>query len=114
LGPIEPAAITAATLLASRALDSFGGKAGESIWAGMARLARVVTRKVRGHPDVAAALDKLVAEPTDPDRIRDLGRGLARLAADDPVFGRELARLIADAKGDPVIGSFATYVDGLA
>jgi hypothetical protein len=38
VGPTEPAAITAATLLATKALEGFAGQVGETTWAGMSRL----------------------------------------------------------------------------
>jgi hypothetical protein len=114
MGPIEPAAITAATLLATRALEALGGKAGESTWAGMGRLVALVRDKLRGHRGAETTLALLEERPDDPHRIRELGELLAVLAAQDTAFHQELATLIADARRDPIVGPLATQVYGQA
>jgi hypothetical protein len=40
MAPIEPAAITAAALLDTKALEAVGSRVGEHAWAGMGRLRR--------------------------------------------------------------------------
>jgi hypothetical protein len=114
MGPIEPAAITAATLLATKALEALGGKAGEHTWAGMGRLIALVRRKVTGHQPAEIALTEVERHPDDQDRIRALAELLAALAARDAVFHRELAALVTDAREDPVVGPLATQVYGQA
>jgi hypothetical protein len=111
---IQPAAITAATLLAGRALDVLGGRARESTWAGMDRLAAVVRRKVRGHREGEAALAAVEHHPDDPGRVQALAAALTSLAVDEPAFQAELTELVAHAKRDPRIGAFTTHVEGLA
>jgi hypothetical protein len=111
---IQPAAITAATLLAGRALDALGGRARESTWAGMDRLAAVVRRKVSGHREGEAALAAVEHHPDDPGRVQALAAALTSLAADEPAFQAELTELVAQAKRDPSIGAFTTHVEGLA
>jgi tetratricopeptide (TPR) repeat protein len=114
MGPIEPAAITAATLLATKALEALGGKAGEHTWTGMGRLIALVRRKVTGYQPAETALTEVERHPDDHDRIRALAEQLAALAAQDAAFHRELAALISDARRDPSIGSLATRVYGQA
>jgi len=113
-GPIEPAAITAATLLATKTLEGVAGKAGESTWAGMGRLATLVRRKVSGHPAAETALAQVEQHPDDHGRIRDLAELLTAFATRDAAFHRELAALVAEAKQDATIGAFTTHVEGLA
>src|SRR6266508_3291639 len=108
MGPIEPAAITAATLLASKALEGLGGKAGEATWAGMGRLVEVVHRKLTGDPRAASTLEQVERHPDDVDYIRDLAGALAAVAADDDAFRRELLALVADARRNPAVGALAT------
>jgi hypothetical protein len=114
MGPIEPAAITAATLLASKALEALGGKAGESTWAGLGRLVTLVRRKVTGHRQAEVALAEIEQHPDDQAGICRLAEILAALGAQDAGFHRELAALVADARRDPVVGLLATQVYGQA
>ena len=114
MGPIEPAAITAATLLATKALEAFGGKAGETTWVGMSRLVALVRRTVTDHRQAESALAEVERHPDDQARIRELGELLAAFAARDAAFHRELASLVADARRDPTIGPLATRVYGQA
>jgi hypothetical protein len=55
MGPIEPAAVAAATLLATNALEASGGRAGEPTWAGMSPLVTLVRDQVLGHRGPASA-----------------------------------------------------------
>jgi tetratricopeptide (TPR) repeat protein len=112
MGPIEPVAITAATLLATKALESLGGQAGTSAWAGLERLAGLVRRKVTGHQPAEDALAEVERHPGDQNRVRALAETLAAFGAQDVAFQRELVTLVADARGDPVVGSLATRVYG--
>jgi len=114
MGPIEPAAITAAALLATKALEALGGKVGEHTWAEMGRLIALVRHKVTGHQPAETALSEVERHPDDQNRIRTLAELLAALAAQDATFHRELAALVADARRDPLIGSLATRVYGQA
>jgi tetratricopeptide (TPR) repeat protein len=110
MGPIEPAAITAAALLATKALESLGAKTGETTWAGLARLLELVRRKVGGDRQGEAALAELEQHPSDQDRIRRLAEVLTSFGAFDEGFHRKLVALVTEARDDPVIGSLATQV----
>jgi tetratricopeptide (TPR) repeat protein len=114
MGPIEPAAITAATLLATKAMEALGGKAGETTWAGMGRLVALVRRRFGGHHRAESTLAELDEHPEDADRIRDLAELLTSFAAQDAAFRRELVELVTDARHDPSVGPLATEVYGQA
>jgi hypothetical protein len=114
VGPIEPAAITAATLLATKAPEAVGGQAGERTWAGMTQLAALVRRKVTGHRQAETTLAQVQQPPEDTDRIRELAGLLAAFAAQDAGFHRDLAALVDQARRDPVVGQLATQVYGQA
>jgi hypothetical protein len=114
VGPIEPAAITAATLLATKALEALGSQAGERTWAGMTQLVALVRRKVTGHRHAETTLAQVQQHPQDTDRIRELGELLAAFAAQDVAFHREVVALLDQARRDPVVGQLATRVYGQA
>jgi hypothetical protein len=103
--PTEPAALTAATLLATNAFEALGGRAGKPTWAGMAQLLSLVRRRATGHRQAETALAKVEQHPDDQDRVRELSGLLAALAAQDAAFHRELAALVDQARRDPVVGS---------
>jgi NB-ARC domain len=110
MGPIEPAAIMAATLLATKALESLGSKTGETTWAGLARLLELVRRKVAGHRQGEAALAEVEQHPSDQDRIRRLAEVLTAVGDHDEGFHRKLVALVTEARDDPAIGSLVTQV----
>ena len=114
MGPIEPAAITAATLLASKALEAVGGRLGEHAWAGMGRLAALVRDRFRGDRGAEVRLAELHQHPDDPDRVHEVARLLAGLAAQDDAFRQELTVLVDEARHDPTVGPLATRVYGQA
>jgi hypothetical protein len=114
MAPIEPAAITAATLLATKALEAVGSQAGERTWAGMSGLVTLVRRKVAGNSQAETALAQAQQHPQDPEPVRALGELLATFAAQDAAFHRDLVALIDQARRDPVVGFLATRVYGQA
>jgi hypothetical protein len=114
VGPIEPAAITAAILLATKALEALGSQAVERTWAGMTQLVALVRRKVTGHRQAETALAQVQQHPEDADHIRELGELLAAFAIQDAAFHRDLAALVDQARRDPMLGSLATQVYGQA
>jgi hypothetical protein len=75
--------LTAAGLVAKRALEAAGGKAGEGAWAGLNRLAETVRRLFAGDRKVTESLDRLESEPSSPGRAEELAKVFeARLLAD--------------------------------
>jgi hypothetical protein len=114
VAPIEPAAITAAALLATKALEALGGKAGEITWAGMSRLVALIRSRVAGHRRAETALARLERHPDGHEHVRELAELLTTFAAQDAGFHRDLVALVADARRDPTIGSLAAQVYGQA
>jgi hypothetical protein len=57
-------ALTVAGLLAKKALEAAGGKAGEGAWAALGRIANAVRSRFRSDPDVTETLERLEARPT--------------------------------------------------
>jgi tetratricopeptide (TPR) repeat protein len=113
MGPTEPAALAAASLLAAGEVDEQGGQARTSAWPGQALLAGLVQQAVTDR-DVAAVLDAATARPQDPAAVSALAQVLAVLAAENPAFRAELARLVGQAEHDPAIGQLATTIAGHA
>jgi len=74
MAPIEPAAITAAALLATKALEAVGGRVGEHAWAGMGRLTTLVRNKLRGDQRAETVLAEVEQHPDDQGRIRASAR----------------------------------------
>ena len=109
----EPAALTAASLLAADNVDRQSGRAEASAWPGRARLADLVQRATADH-QVRAVLDEATARPQDPAAVGALAQVLATLAAADPSLAGELARLVGQAEHDAAIGKLATTIAGHA
>jgi hypothetical protein len=57
-------ALPVAGLLAKKALEAAGGKAGEGAWAALGRIANAVRSRFRSDPDVTETLERLEARPT--------------------------------------------------
>jgi hypothetical protein len=60
MGPIEPAAVTAATLLATNALEAAGGQAGETTWAGRRGQARPTVGTFTSHVEGLARVGSII------------------------------------------------------
>lgn len=110
---MDPAtiALTAAGLLAKKALDAAGGRAGESAWAALGRIADAVRRRFGSDPEVTEALDRLEAKPASEARTAEVAEVLGDRLRADPAFADELAGLIDQAKAaGPRASSFVTTV----
>jgi hypothetical protein len=110
---MDPAtiALTAAGLLATKALEAAGGKAGEGAWAALGRIADAVRRRFGGDPEVTEAVDRLEAKPTSEARTAEVAEVLGDRLQADPSFAQELERLIEQAKAaSPQAASFVTTV----
>jgi hypothetical protein len=108
-------ALTAAGLLAKKALEAAGGKAGEGAWAALGRIADAVRRRFGGDPEVTESLDRLEAKPTSEARTAEVAEVLGDRLQTDPTFADELAQLIDQAKAtSPQAASFVTTVQGNA
>lgn len=111
---VDPLTVTVATVLASKALESVGGEAGRSAWAGIGPLARVVRRRFSGDPQATAALERAEENPDDAGRTRRLAEALQDHIEQDPSFYRQLAAWVEEARWHPTLGQFVTQVGGQA
>jgi tetratricopeptide (TPR) repeat protein len=107
MGSIEPAAATAATLLARGSLVG-----GEELAA--PELAALVNARLPNHPDLRSALEQARAQPEDRGPVGALAQALTRMGEQDPAFGRQLAVLVAHARQASGLGGLVTQVYGHA
>jgi tetratricopeptide (TPR) repeat protein len=107
VGALEPAAATAASLLARGNLA--GGKTPS-----VPGLIALVDERLAYHPRLRHALQEARAQPEDPARVGVLAQALMTLGEADPVFGRKLAELINHAQQALWIGGIVTQVYGHA
>jgi hypothetical protein len=109
---MDPAtlALTAAGLLAKKALEAAGGKAGEGAWATLSRIAETIRSKFRDDPEATETLDRLEAKPESQARTAELAEVLQPQLAADPDFAKALAQLVEQAKAEPQTASFVTTV----
>jgi hypothetical protein len=110
----DPVTITAATLLATKAVEGFGGEAGKDLWRGFGRLVELVRSKFAHDPAARAALERAQSEPDNQTRLAELTEALHSHSAQDPTFGAQLADLVDQARQDPTVGRFVTQVYGNA
>jgi hypothetical protein len=103
-------ALTAAGLVAKKALEAAGGKAGEGTWAALGRIRETIWSKFRDDPEATETLERLEAKPDSPARTAELAEVLQpRLEADPPLVA-ELTRLAEQAKAEPQTAAFVTTV----
>jgi hypothetical protein len=109
---MDPAAIalTVAGLLAKKALEAAGAKAGEGAWAVLGRIAETVRTRFSGDQEVTETLARLEAKPTSPGRTAELAEVLQPRLEADPGLAAELTRLVEHAKAEPQIAAFVTTV----
>jgi hypothetical protein len=89
--------VAAATLLARRALDAFGGDAGSSAWKGIEKLVGLIRMHFRGDGGAGAALGALEAAPDQQANVDALAAQLRAHLEQDPDFLRQLEALVRDA-----------------
>jgi hypothetical protein len=111
-GHMDPAtlALTAAGLLAKKALEAAAGKAGEGAWAGLGRLREAIWAKFRGDPEATEALERLEAKPDSQARTAELAEVLQPRLEAEPQLVAELTRLVEEAKAEPQAAAFVTTV----
>jgi hypothetical protein len=113
---MDPAtlALTAAGLLAKKALEAAGGKAGESACATLGRIREAIGSKLRADPEVTEALERLEAKPDSQARTAELAEVLQPRLEAGPQLVAELTRLVEEAKAQPQAAAFVTTVQGNA
>ena len=109
---MDPAtlALTAAGLLAKKALEAAGGKAGEGTWAVLGRIREAIWSKFRNDQEVTETLERLEAKPESQARTAELAEVLQPRLEGDPRLVAELTRLVEQAKNEPQTASFVTTV----
>jgi hypothetical protein len=107
---MDPAtlALTAAGLLAKKALEAAGGRAGEGTWAVLSRIREAIWSKFRGDPEATETLERLEARPDSQARTADLAEVLQPRLEADPQLAAELTRLVEEAQ--PQTAAFVTTV----
>jgi hypothetical protein len=109
---MDPAtlALTAAGLVAKKALEAAGGKAGEGAWAALGRIREAIRSKFKDDPEATETLERLEAKPDSPARTAELAEVLQPRLEADPQLVAELTRLVEEAKAEPQTASFVTTV----
>lgn len=106
--------VTAAALIANKALEKAGEQAGASAWA----LLESVAERVRGwfsrrnDADAEGALDLVQAAPDSQSAIDRLAAAIATAANQDPGEAEQLAGLVerAQAQAGPQVNTFVNQV----
>jgi hypothetical protein len=109
---MDPAtlALTAAGLVAKKALEAAGGKAGEGAWAALAYIRDAIWARFRGDPEVTETLERLEAKPESQARAAELAEVLQPRLEGDPQLVAQLTRLVEEVKAQPQTASFVTAV----
>jgi hypothetical protein len=109
---MDPAtlALTVAGLLAKKALEAAGGKAGEGAWVALGRIKEAIWSKFRGDQEVTETLERLEAKPESQARTAELAEVLQPRLEADPQLVAELTRLVEEAKAEPQTAAFVTTV----
>jgi tetratricopeptide (TPR) repeat protein len=107
MGSIEPAAATAASLLARGSLVS-----GEAT--PVPGLAVLVDGRLPNHPELQGVLEQARAQPEDPTQVGALAEALTVLGETDPDFQHELDALVAYARRATGVNGLVTRVYGHA
>jgi hypothetical protein len=107
-------ALTAAGLVAKKALDAVGDQAGKSSWQALGRIAQTVRGWLAGDHEATETLDRLEAKPDSQARAAELAEILQPWLEADERLAAQLTRLVEEAKTDPQTASFVTTVEGNA
>jgi hypothetical protein len=103
-------ALTAAGLVAKKALEAAGGEAGTTGWQALGRIAQTIRTWFAGDREATETLDRLQAKPISQARTAELTEVLQLRLAADPRLVAELTRLVDQATADPQTASFVTTV----
>jgi len=99
--PISAIALAALILASKSGAEELGKDAGQSAWAGLARLRGLVQRKFRGDSQAMSALAQAEQHPGDDAAVIRLEQAIAGYAAQDERFAAELRGLIDEARQRP-------------
>jgi hypothetical protein len=109
---MDPAtlALTAAGLIAKKALEAAGDHAGKTGWQALGRIAHTIRGWFAGDQEATEILDRLEAKPESQARAAELAEMLTPRLAADPRLVAELTRLVEQAEADPQTASFVTTI----
>lgn len=108
MDPVTAAAVAAAALVAKGALESAGGEAGHSSWAGLTRLVERLRARFGGDSEATATLDRVRERPGDETAVAALGRLIHAYALRDQQFEADLRTLVTEANTAEAAGARAT------
>jgi hypothetical protein len=97
MDPITATAAAAAALVARSALESAGGEAGRSSWAGAARLVERIRTRFGADGEATAALDGVRQNPDDEAALTSLRRLIHSYVLRDAQFEADLKALVTEA-----------------
>jgi tetratricopeptide (TPR) repeat protein len=103
MSSVEPTAIAAAVVLATKLLDGLGAEMGRSTWAGMQRLVELLRGHLAAHGQAEAALERVIRHQHDETGMSDLARVLRELADKDDAFRAKLTDAVAAVQVERII-----------
>jgi hypothetical protein len=98
MDPVTATAVAAAALVAKGALESAGGEAGRSSWAGLGRLVERLRNRFGGDDEATDALDRVRQNPDDEATVAQLQRLILSYALRDQQFEADIRALVEEAK----------------
>jgi hypothetical protein len=109
---MDPAtlALTAAGLVAKKALEAASGEAGKTGWQALGRITQTIRGWFAGDQEATETLGRLEAKPESQARAAELAEVLTPRLEAEPRLVAELTRLVEQAKSDPQTASFVTTV----
>jgi hypothetical protein len=99
--PVSTVALAALILASKSSAEEIGKSAGQSTWAGLAKLQALVSRRFRGDLHATQALAQAEQRPEDDKAVMLLREALREYAARDTEFAVSLERLVDDARHRP-------------
>lgn len=108
----DPLTVTAASLLAAKALEAFSGEAGKSAWAAVERVGELVRAKFEGDKPAKETLAAVEALPTDSVHVETLAEVLRIRAEHDQAFRNALTNLVAEAKAAGAVQIAVQVISG--
>lgn len=105
MDPVDPMILTAAYLLAHKALDGAVEEAGRSAWSGFESFMARVRNKFRGDDDAALALERIEAGSVDEGDVVALSEHLQRHVESDSSFLENVRETVAAARANTVMST---------
>ena len=107
---MDELALTAATIAAKWAAESFVKEGAKSAFAALKPVYDWVKAKLTLDPPAAAALEDLSVQQGKPEAVTEIARAISAQLTSDGGVREELERLIAGAREDGAAGGFVVHV----